>query len=86
MYFRPTDFSWSMEELIDLASTAGLPNPVGRAAYARNRHLNGSARRWDKTDDESALHIMTRAKPETARKWGKQFRAGINLKKFAGEK
>lgn len=55
-----------------LARKAKLDNPVGRAAYAENRLLNGETRH--------PLDVMRRCRPTTADRWLERFRSGSSLR------
>lgn len=67
--------------LLAKARRAGLPCPLGRAAYAVNRRYNGD--RWahdGRMRVRSDLEIMRKCRETTARRWADHYLAGGSLK------
>ena len=69
-----------LQTYYDIALDAKLPNPLGRAIYAWNQHING--RDWNRTEFTilEPIDHMRRARPETAKRWLKHWREGGSLK------
>jgi len=59
-----------------LALGARLPDALGRALAATNRHYNDGGR----GDDEGEVAYMRSVRPETARRWREHWLAGGSLK------